>query len=155
MADCKQPQQEISDELLNRLKFIYGEFIEQANLIRNRGTPSNPQWVAHYNFMVEYWDRGIAICVEFFEKRDLLQLVTNLITCGFSCEAFYLKKYVHRNQHQVLKKIEEAEKEQEEYNAFLADKEHKEFSDFVAAKEREEFDTSSSKEFDTSSSEDW
>jgi hypothetical protein len=68
------------------------------------------RWVHFHNDMMEVYGKGIKLCQEFYETKDRVKLIKNLLDSGFDGPAFSLKKFILDKPEAValIEKLEES-----------------------------------------------
>jgi hypothetical protein len=99
---------DLSEKLVVEVKKIEDKFISEIN-DHFKASMRGGQWCHFHNDMVEVYSKGVKLCQTFYENRDSVLLIKNLIDCGFDGSAFVLKPFVLDNPEalSLIIKLEE------------------------------------------------
>lgn len=113
--------QSTNDYLLQSVKAIESELHKQINSNFTSAMHSRPEWIQFYNDMIKHYEKGIKLCQEYYDDKEITKLSKGLLNDGFACELITLKQYVPDDQKEARIHISLAEEEIYEIMSMVSD----------------------------------
>lgn len=113
--------QSTNDILLQSIKALESYFYKEINTNITSVMHSRPDWINFYNNMIQHYEKGIKLCQEFYDDKEIAKLSKGLLNGGFACELITLKQYMPDDQEEALKYILLAEEEMLEIMSMVSD----------------------------------